>query len=251
MLDLIHQFLNTNIDWLLFLTCGILIGMAKTGLSGAGFMIVPIMAGIFGGKLSVGIVLPMLIFADVFAVNYYHRYATWRYIFLSLPWAVIGVAIATLFGNLIDDETFKTFIAIVILLGIALMIIQDGVIKSKKIPDTWWFAGILGLTGGFTTMIGNAAGPVMSLYLLSMHLPKNTFIGTAAWFFLIINVIKVPFHVFSWNTITFQTLLVDIAGIPAILLGVFIGIKTIRIVPEKVYRYLIIISTILAALLLL
>lgn len=251
MFDLIHQFLNTHLDWFLFLTCGLLIGMAKTGLSGAGFMIVPIMAGIFGGKLSVGIVLPMLIFADVFAVNYYHRYANWRYIFLALPWALVGVVIATLFGNLIDDETFITIIAIVILLGIVLMIIQDGVIKSNEIPDNWWFAGILGLTGGFTTMIGNAAGPVMSLYLLSMHLPKNKFIGTAAWFFLIINVIKVPFHVFSWHTITLQTLMVDIAGIPAILLGVFIGIKIVKIVPEKLYRYLIIVSTILAALLLL
>jgi uncharacterized membrane protein YfcA len=124
------------------------------------------------------------------------------------------------------------------------------VIKSKKIPDNWWFAGILGLTGGFTTMIGNAAGPVMSLYLLSMHLPKNKFIGTAAWFFLIINVLKIPFHVFSWHTITPQTLMVDTAGIPAILLGVYIGIKTVKLIPEKIYRYFIILSTVLAAFLL-
>lgn len=235
----------------LFLICGILIGMSKTGLSGAGFMLVPIMAGIFGGKLSVGIVLPMLIFADVFAVNYYHRYATWRYILLSLPWAILGVVIATLFGNLIDDETFKTFLAIVVLSGITLMITQDAIIKSKKIPDNWWFAAILGLTGGFTTMIGNAAGPVMSLYLLAMHLPKNTFIGTAAWFFLIINVLKVPFHIFSWHTITLQTLMVDVIGIPTILLGVLIGIKTVKLIPERVYRLIIIASTVIAALLLL
>lgn len=250
MLDIIYQFLNTPGNWLLFLICGMLIGMAKTGLSGAGFIIVPIMAGIFGGKPSVGIVLPMLIFADVFAVSYYHRHATWRYILLALPWALIGVVIATLFGNLIDDETFKTFIAIVVLLGIVLMIIQDMIIKSKKIPDTWWFAGILGLIGGFTTMIGNAAGPVMSLYLLVMHLPKNTFIGTAAWFFLIINVLKVPFHVFSWQTITPETLILGATGIPVILLGVLIGIKTVKLIPEKVYRYFIIISTVLAAFLL-
>jgi len=251
MFELLQQFLNSHIDWLLFLTCGILIGMAKTGLSGAGLMIVPIMAGIFGGKLSVGIVLPMLIFADLFAVNYYHRYATWRYILLALPWALLGVVIATMFGNLIDDKTFKAIIAIVILLGMVLMIIQDTLIKSKKIPDTWWFAAMLGLTGGFTTMIGNAAGPVMSLYLLSMHLPKNIFIGTSAWFFLIINLLKIPFHVFSWHTITYQTLMVDLASIPAILLGVLLGIKSVKMIPEKVYRYFIVISTILAALLLL
>ena len=177
--DLIQQFLNNPLNWLLFLTCGLLIGMAKTGLSGAGLMIVPIMAGIFGGKLSVGIVLPMLIFADIFAVSYYHRFANWRYVLLALPWALAGVVIATIFGNWIDDEMFKSFIAIIILAGIILMIIQDSLIKSKNIPDYWWFAAILGLTGGFTTMIGNAAGPVMSLYLLAMHLPKNSYIGTS------------------------------------------------------------------------
>jgi uncharacterized membrane protein YfcA len=224
--------------------------MSKTGLSGAGLMIVPIMAGIFGGKPSVGIVLPMLIFADIFAVNYYHRHATWRYIFLALPWALGGIVIATFYGNMIDDNMFKTILAIVILVGITLMVVQDTILKSKRIPDTWWFAGILGLTGGFTTMIGNAAGPVMSLYLLAMHLPKNTFIGTAAWFFLIINVTKVPFHVLSWQTITLQTLMVDAAGVPAILLGVFIGIKTVKLMPENIYRFFIILSTAIAALLL-
>jgi uncharacterized membrane protein YfcA len=249
--DLIQQFLNTPLNWLLFLICGMLIGMAKTGLSGAGLMIVPIMAGIFGGKLSVGIVLPMLIFADIFAVNYYHRYASWRHVLLALPWALLGVVIATVFGKSIDDETFKSFMAVIILIGIALMIIQDTLIKSKNIPDNWWFAGILGLTGGFTTMIGNAAGPVMSLYLLAMHLPKNSYIGTAAWFFLIINVLKVPFHVLSWHTITFQTLMVDLTIIPAILLGIFLGIKTVKIIPENIYRYFIILSTVLASVLLL
>jgi uncharacterized protein len=251
MFDLIYQFLTTPLNWILFFVCGILIGMAKTGLSGAGFMIVPIMAGIFGGKVSVGIVLPMLIFADVFAVNYYHRYAGWRYIFLAMPWALVGIVAATFLGSMIDDDTFKTIMAIIILSGIALMLLQNGVIKTNTIPDNWWFAAILGLAGGFTTMIGNAAGPVMSLYLLTMHLPKNKFIGTAAWFFLIINVIKVPFHVFSWQTINTQTLLVDLLGIPAILLGVYLGIKTVKLLPEKVYRYLIIVTTILAALLLL
>ena len=250
MFDLLQQFLNTPIAWFLFLTCALLIGMAKTGLSGAGMVIVPIMAGIFGGKLSVGIVLPMLIFADIFAVTYYHRYASWRHVLLALPWAILGVIIATVFGNMIDDQTFKSIMAIVILLGISLMVMQDIFIKSKQIPDNWWFAAILGLTGGFTTMIGNAAGPVMSLYLLAMHLPKNNYIGTAAWFFLIINVLKVPFHIFSWETITLQTIAVNFSGFPLILLGVFVGIKTVRLIPEKAYRYFIIISTVLAALLL-
>lgn len=250
MLEYFYQYLDTPLNVSLFIACGILIGMAKTGISGAGFIIVPVMAGIFGGKLSVGLVLPMLIFADMFAVTYYHRFANWRYLFLALPWALAGVLIATLVGHLIDDETFKAILAIVVLAGVALMIIQEKVVNFKEVPDNWWFGGILGLAGGFTTMIGNAAGPVMSLYLLAMHLPKNAFIGTAAWFFFIMNVSKVPFHIFIWHTINLQTLMINLAGIPALLLGIVLGIKTVKLFPEKFYRSFIILSTIIAALLL-
>ena len=247
MLELVNEFLNTPLLWGLFIICGILIGMAKTGLSGAGLMIVPIMANIFGGKISVGIVLPMLIFADLFAVNYYHRHANWRYILMALPWAILGVALATVYGSSIDDNQFKILIGIVIIIGISLMLWQDIYFKNVKIPDKWWFAALLGLAGGFTTMIGNAAGPIMSIYLLSMHLPKNIYIGTAAWFFLIINIIKVPFHVFIWNTISLSTLSLDLIAIPSILLGVYLGIKIVKLFPEKYYRYFIIASTLLSA----
>lgn len=251
MIELINEFLNTPFLWILFFICGILIGMAKTGLSGAGLMIVPIMASIFGGKLSVGIVLPLLIFADVFAVSYYHRHATWRYLFLALPWAMLGIIAATFLGNGIDEGQFKTILAIVILFGITLMLWQEIRKSPKKLPDNWWFAAILGLAGGFTTMIGNAAGPIMSIYLLSMHLSKNNYIGTAAWFFLIVNIIKIPFHVFIWKTITIQTLTIDLFAIPAIIIGVILGIKLVKIFPEKYYRNFIIGTTVLSALFLL
>lgn len=251
MFENILEYINTPCLWFIFVLCGIFIGMAKTGLSGAGLMIVPIMAHIFGGKLSVGIVLPMLIFADLFAVYYYHRHANWRYILLSIPWALIGVIIATMFGNQINDLQFKNTLATVILAAILIMLWQDFKRNQNKMLDNWWFAGLFGLTGGFASMIGNAAGPIMSLYLLSMHLPKNNYIGTSAWFFLIINVIKLPFHIFSWKTITLNTLSIDFFGIPTILIGVLIGIKLVKLFPEKIYRYFILISTSLSAIFLL
>ncbi len=231
----------------LYLSCGMLIGMSKTGLSGAGLLVVPIMAGLFGGKSSTGILLPMLIAADVFAVYYYHRHAQWRYIFLALPWAVAGVVLGTLFGASVNDLLFKNILAVIILTAIGLMLWQDFRNKQAPIPDTWWFGALLGLIGGFTTMVGNAAGPIMALYLLSMHLPKNSYIGTAAWFFFIINLIKVPFHVFAWHTINFQTLQINLVVLPAIGLGVVAGINLIKLFPEKAYRYFIVFTTCLAA----
>jgi uncharacterized membrane protein YfcA len=119
-----------------------------------------------------------------------------------------------------------------------------------KIPKSLWFAIILGLSGGFVSMIGNAAGPVMALYLLSMRLPKNSFIGTGAWFFFVVNLSKVPLHVWSWKTITLDTFILDVMMLPAIASGAFIGIWVVRLFPEKLYRILIIVTTLLSAILL-
>jgi uncharacterized protein len=246
-IEFLNSFHFSTFDWSLFFLCGILIGMSKSGLTGAGLMVVPIMAGIFGGKVSVGVLLPMLIVADIFAVIYYNRHANWRYVFMALPWAIAGVIIGTLFGKNINDAQFSAVLAIIIIVGIILMLWQDIQLKNIAIPDKWWFAAILGLAGGFTTMVGNAAGPVMSLYLLSMRLPKNNFIGTAAWFFFIINLIKVPFHVFAWETISIHTLKIDMLVIPAIIIGIVSGIRIVKLFPEKAYRYFIIISTVVSA----
>lgn len=227
--------------------CGMLIGMSKTGLSGAGLFVVPVFAKIFGGKPSTGIVLPMLIIADIFAVRYYHRHAEWKYVLKLLPWAIVGIIIALLVGQMINDDHFKKIIASVVLLGIGLMIYQDVRKAKAEIPDYWWFAALLGLGGGFATMIGNAAGPIMSLYLLSMRLPKNIYIGTGAWFFFIVNLSKVPLHIFFWKTITVQSLSLNLLMVIPILLGASGGFFLVKIIPEKAYRWFIIISTLASA----
>jgi uncharacterized membrane protein YfcA len=116
-----------------------------------------------------------------------------------------------------------------------------------SVPDYWWFPVLMGLAGGFSTMIGNAAGPVLSLYLLSMHLPKYSFIGTKAWFFMIVNLLKVPLHIFFWHTITVRTLVFDIAMIPAIAVGALAGVAVVKKIPEKPYRIFIMTVTVLAS----
>jgi uncharacterized membrane protein YfcA len=236
-----------TLQWLLLALCSLLIGMSKTGLSGVGLMVVPLMANAFGGRPSVGILLPILIFADIFAVTWYHRHAAWKHILRLIPWALAGIVTATLVGRSISDTTFNRLLAAVVILGIAILIWRDLRRNQLKIPESGWFAASLGLLGGFATMIGNAAGPVMALYLLSMRLPKNSFIGTGAWFFFIVNLSKVPLHIWSWKTITSNTLLLDVLMIPAIAAGAFAGIWLVKLLPEKVYRIIVIITTILSA----
>ncbi len=239
------------VQWMLVIFCGMLTGMSKTGLSGVGLFIVPVFAAIFGGKPSTGLVLPMLVTADIFAVTYYNRHAHWKYVLALLPWACAGIAAGVLTGRLVSDRQFSHILSVVVIAGIMLMIWQDLKKKNMMAPDYWWFAALLGLAGGFATMVGNAAGPVMALYLLSMRLPKNVYIGTGAWFFFIINLVKVPLHVFVWKTISLQSLMFDAVMIPGIIAGAFLGIQIVKVIPEKPYRIFIIVSTLIAALALL
>lgn len=245
--NLIELDLNM-IQWLLAGLCGFMVGLSKAGVMGTQMLNVPIMAGIFGGKPSVGLVLPMLITADIFAVTYYKRYAQWKYILKLLPWAFAGIIVGVIFGNAISDTQFKRAIGLMVILFLALMIWQDTRKKDVSVPDYWWFSAIMGLAGGFSTMVGNAAGPVMAMYLLSMRLPKNSYIGTSAWFYFIVNLFKVPFHIFFWKTIHLQSLSFDLIMIPPIVLGALLGIRIVKFIPEKSYRIFIIVVTFVAAL---
>lgn len=206
------------------------------------------MASVFGGRTSVGIVLPMLIVADIFAVKYYNRHASWKHVIRLVPWAFVGIIAGWFFGNKVNDLQFKQAIAILVILGILLMLWQERKKNKLTVPDAWWFAAVLGIAGGFTSMVGNAAGPIFTLYLLSMLLPKNIFIGTGAWFYFILNIMKLPFHIFSWKTVNPESLILDLLIIPAIFLGAILGVRIVRLIPEKAYRIFIIFSTLLAAL---
>jgi uncharacterized membrane protein YfcA len=237
----------TAFQWILAILCGMIIGMSKTGISGAGLIAIPVLAGIFGGRISVGLLLPMLIIADLFAVKFYNRHADWKYIIRLLPWTVTGILIALFVGKKVNDDQFRLLIALVVIAGIILLIYRDFRQKKMEVPSSWWFSAILGLGGGFATMIGNASGPIMSYYLLSMRLPKNTFIGTGAWFFLIVNLIKVPLHIFVWKTITISSLTFDLIMLIPIIAGTFTGFYIVKLIPEKVYRIFIILTTFASA----
>ena len=248
--DFILSYDLTSLQWVLLGISGLLIGMSKTGLSGVGLMVVPILANAFGGRPSVGLLLPILIFADIFAVAWYNRHAEWKHIVRLIPWAIIGIVVAALVGKSISDATFNRLLSAIVIIGIGILVWQDLRSGKMKIPESRWFAAGLGLMGGFATMMGNAAGPVMAIYLLSMRLPKNSYIGTGAWFFFIVNLSKVPLHVWSWKTITVESFLLDVIMIPAIATGAFLGIWLVRLLPEKIFRIIIIATTLLSALLL-
>ena len=221
------------------------IGMAKTGVHGAGMMSVPILANVFGGQLSSGIMLPILVLADVLGVWYYHRHASWEHLKILFPWAALGVIIGTLTGSYINDSIFKFIMAATIVISVVIMVWLES--HTEEVPHKKWFGVATGVAGGFTSMVGNLANSVMAVYLLSIRLPKNSFIGTTAWFFLVVNWFKVPFHVFVWQTITINTVLLSLITLPAIILGAYLGIVIVKKLSEKIYRWFIIAMTLVAA----
>ncbi|WP_372649280.1 sulfite exporter TauE/SafE family protein [Draconibacterium sp.] len=241
----------STLQWILLAVCGMLVGMSKVGVPGVSMLVVPTLALIFGGKASTGILLPMLMMADLFGVGYYHRHAEWKYLWKLLPWAFVGIGIALWVGEVVNDTWFKNIIAILVFLCIGLMLWRDRKKGQNLFPDTWWFSATMGVLGGFATMIGNVAGPIFAIYLLAMHLPKNSFIGTGAWFFLIVNFSKFPLHIFVWKTINLDTLTLDLMLLPAIAFGAFAGIKMVQKISDKLYRTAVIIVTALSAFLLL
>ncbi|MFD2561391.1 sulfite exporter TauE/SafE family protein [Aquimarina rubra] len=219
-----------------------ILGMSKSGLKGMGILIVTMMALVYGAKASTGIVLPLLIFADILAVIYYNRHTQWKYLIKFLPWMIGGVLVAVFVGKDLSEEVFKRGMAIIIIISVVIMFLWERY-EKKNIPTAMWFAGSTGFLAGFTTMIGNLAGAFSNIFFLAMRIPKNEFIGTAAWLFFIINLVKLPFHVFSWKTVTQQSLLIDLYLIPGVLLGFIIGLKVVKLFKDQQYRRFILVMT--------
>ncbi len=246
MFELPPEFQLSTTSWLFAMLAAFLIGLSKAGLKGIAVVNVTILAIVFGGKASTGIMLPLLITADICAVIYYKRDAQWLLLLKLLPWMIIGVLLGVFVGKDLPETIFKRGMAVIIFISVVMMYAWDRQ-KSAKVPTQWWFAGIMGLAAGFTTMIGNLAGAFSNVFFLAMRLPKTEFIGTAAWLFFIVNLIKAPFHIWVWDTISMDTFAINLRLIPVLLVGFVTGLWVVRQIQERHYRQLILILTALGA----
>lgn len=238
-------------QWLILSLTALCIGMSKTGIQGLMLLTVPYMAMSFGAKESTGVILPMLCMADIMAVIYYKRIADWKTVLRLLPTAILGFFIAIFVDNLIPAKEFRHLMGWTLVIALAVMIWSEIFGKENRWMKRWWYSAIFGLLGGFTTMIGNAAGPVLSVYLLSMRKDKMEYIGINAWFFLVVNLLKVPLQIFVWDNISWDTFSLNLTMLPIIGLGAWIGIRIVRVFPEKAFHRFIQIVTILSVVMML
>lgn len=226
----------------------LIVGFSKTGIGGVTMLAIPILASVFGGRDSTGIMLPMLLIGDLFATWYYRKSVEWKNVFLPLPWAIIGIILGVVVGNYISDRTFLILIGIIILICLGILIFTQSKGKDIKVPEKAWFYILVGVLSGFASMIGNAAGPIFGIYLLALGIKKNNYMGTNAWFFFIINLTKLPLQIFVWHNIGIRSATITLAMIPMISLGAIIGYYILKRINERVFRYIVITMTALAAL---
>ena len=234
-LDLLNMFHLSTLQWIWVTLSAFLIGFSKTGINGFLMLAIPIMAGVYGGKESTGIILPMLLVGDVFAVWYYNRHTKWSNIRKLLPWTAVGLVLGLTIGNFINDAQFKTLIASIILICLFILVYMEKKGDSLKVPKKLWLYALIGIMVGFSSMIGNAAGAILTIYLLAMDFNKNDFLGTAAWFFLLLNLTKVPLQMLVWHNISVQGLLLACGMIPVIALGALLGVVIIKKLNDKFF----------------
>ena len=233
-------------QWALAIVGALLVGISKTGIAGLGILSVVIFAQIMPAKQATGMVLPLLIFGDVIAVASYRRHTQWKFLWKLFPWTGAGVLIGYYALGRINDHQAKVLIASIILALLGVHFLRKrGVVKEEQ-PHGWAFAPIIGVLAGFTTLVANAAGPLMAIYMLAMQLPKMEFVGTGAVFFLLLNLFKVPFMV-NLGLITAPSFSVNLWLAPVVMIGAWLGRKILVKIDQRVFENLVLILSALAA----
>ncbi len=244
----------TTFQWVLCCLAALTVGIAKTGVPGFGIVAVPLFATALGGLVSVGALLPILIFADCFAVFWYRRHAQWDKLVGLLPWVYVGIVIGAgliYFMNqnpppppsendFSRDDMFNIIIGSIVL-GMLIIYFLRKKLGDRLTPHHHVAVAGTGIACGVSTLIANAAGPIMTLYLAGKNMPKEQFMGTNAWYFLLLNVSKVPLYMFlptgkgGQAMITMDSFLFDLCLLPIIFIGVFIGKWALQKIPQHIF----------------
>jgi uncharacterized membrane protein YfcA len=235
-------------QWTLAVLTALCVGVAKGGVTGLGLFSVLLMAEVVPARESTGLLLPLLVCGDVLSVIAFRKHAQWLYIGRTLPPAVLGIVLGWAVMDSIPDGLFAPLIGWIVL-ALALLQAIRGLRPQTlaDVPHTRAFAWFMGGLSGVITMLANAAGPVMALYFLAVRLPRYEFVGTTAWFFLIVNVLKLPF---SWQQglIDGGSLALDLVLCPAVAAGILAGKLLLGKLPQRLFEWIVLALAALAAL---
>lgn len=228
----------TFVSFLFAAASALLVGLSKTGLPGVSIPAILLMTEAYpdDARLSVGAILPVLLTGDVFAVVWFRRHADWGRLARLFPYVLAGMLPGVAVLWTLEGNQLRPVIGVLVLGMLAIELCRQW-FGWEHVPHRWWFAASAGLLTGFATLVANAAMPVMSIYLVSQDLDKRQFIGTAAWFFLILNLSKVPVFsalgMFAPSTWQAAALLA-----PVTILGALLGVYVLARIPQRFFNLL-------------
>jgi len=236
-------------QWCIELLAAFFIGVSKTGFAGVGLVGIYLMTEIMPARESTGVILPLVVFADLMVIRSYYKLARWPLIRAFLPWALIGILIGYFLFALIPANRFGTVVGAIILVLVAGQYLRRWMLPHPTAGPPPRAAGIgLGLVGGINTMIANSAGPFMAMYLLmDSTLDKWGFVGTNAMMFVIINSSKLPLS-YSLGVITPRSLLFNLYLVPAVLIGIATGRFILERISQRVFEEILLLFCLLAGL---
>ena len=267
----------TATSWILLMVVAALCGIAKTALPGAATIAVALCTSVLPAKESTGAILLMLMTGDLLAVWSYRHDADFRMLRRLVPAVLAGVGAGALFLHLASDSSTRRLIGIVLLLLVAITLLQRRTAGRSRVPArspvppmappasgasgapealgasaapaTGGRAArlVYGSLAGFTTMVANAGGPVTSMYFLACRYPVKAFLGTTAWFFFLVNLVKLPFSV-SAGLVNATTLSLTGIAAPAVIASALAGRRLAERMDQRVFEPIIIALTIISAL---
>ncbi|MGR0219947.1 sulfite exporter TauE/SafE family protein [Agromyces sp. ZXT2-6] len=238
----------TALEWLLLALAASAVGLSKSGMPAFGPVPTALFASVLPAKASTGAVLGLLLVGDLIAVRMYHAHADWRILRRLVPSVVVGVLLGVVVLWFADDQAVRRIIGAILVFLVALslaLMLRRRRDRAETRPVPPALAHVFGPLGGFTTMIANAAGPVMSLYFVASRLPVQAVLGTAAWFFLVVNAFKVPFSV-GLGLMTPESLLLNLVLVPALIVGALVGWRLARRISPAWFERIVLVLTLAA-----
>ncbi|WP_033105845.1 sulfite exporter TauE/SafE family protein [Microbacterium profundi] len=235
--------------WAVLALAALTIGLAKTAIPGGGILPVALFAAVLPARTSTAALLLLLIVGDMFALIAYRRHAHWPTLLRLAPAVIAGLLAGFAFLALGDDGIVRRAIGVILLAMIAVTLWRRW--RQRRTDAAAAEHGVVvastyGALAGFTTMVANAAGPVMSMYFLAMRTPVQVFLGTSAWFFAIVNLVKVPFLA-GIGLFDGQVLLMDAVLVPLVVVGALVGVRVARRMKQQVFDWIVITLTIVGA----
>jgi hypothetical protein len=232
-----------------------MIGVSKAGIPGLSILSIALFNHVFlSAKQASGLILPLLIFGDFVAVWSYRKHTQWRYLWRLFPWTAVGVVLGYVTLGRISDQAARVLVGWII---VALVVLSFWRRYASAAPDDeesvsfhWSVGAVIGVMAGFITLVANAAGPLMAIYLIAMRLPKMEYVGTAAVFFMLLNLFKVPFMV-DLGLITTGSFGFNLALAPAVVLGAVAGRWILRHINQKLFELLVLLLSAIGGILLL